>query len=352
MYRIKKTVKLFQNKNKIKIIFMNTHKEINIKCTEVCRFILNLLTSGITKSNLINRIKNNYPRVSDKEIQDFFYFLIESQVIEKVRKNKYENSIVSRQVIFYSDIVSNSEAMQDKLSNKTILILGLGGVGSCISYFLAQAGITHFILVDSDIVENTNLGRQALYFKDDIGKYKVDAISNKLKKINPNIVVEKHVFTIHSKNDFTKINQIPDIVVNCLDEPNSYFTGKWVTNYYLSLGVPMINGIGYRGRTISLGLTTIPGKTICWNCANLSYGSEIKNYVPVLNHDSQAGVTSTLANFIASIHAQEVINVLCKELNPILTNKIGIIDFLTLKIKWITLIINKKDYCPICKKGN
>ena len=112
----------------------------------------------------------------------------------------------------------------------------------------------------------------------------------------------------------------------------------------------MINGIGYRGKIISLGLTTIPGKSICWNCANLSYKNEIKNYVPFLSHNSQAGVTSTLANFIGSIHAQEVINVLCDELTPILTNRIGIIDFLTLKINWVKLSTNEENYCSICKK--
>ncbi len=352
MYRIKKTVKLFQNKNKIKFIFMNIHQEITIKCNEVCRFILSLLAIGIVKSSLFHQVKKKYPKVSEQDINSFLKFLITNQIIEEFKESKYENSIVSRQVNFYSTIVPNSESMQDELSNKCVLILGLGGVGSCISYFLAQAGISHFIFVDSDKVENTNLGRQALYFKDDIGKYKVDVISNKLRKLNPNLIIEKHKFTVQSKEDFMKIKHIPDIVVNCLDEPNSYFTGTWVNNYYLGLDIPMINGIGYRGRTISLGLTTIPGKTICWNCANASYKNAIKGYVPILNHNPQAGVTSPLANFIGSIHAQEVINILCKELTPILTNRIGVIDFLTLDIKWYKLTINSTNCCPICRRRN
>ena len=187
MYRIKKTVKLFQNKNKIKFIFMNIHQEITIKCNEVCRFILSLLAIGIVKSSLFHQVKKKYPKVSEQDINSFLKFLITNQIIEEFKESKYENSIVSRQVNFYSTIVPNSESMQDELSNKCVLILGLGGVGSCISYFLAQAGISHFIFVDSDKVENTNLGRQALYFKDDIGKYKVDVISNKLRKLNPKL---------------------------------------------------------------------------------------------------------------------------------------------------------------------
>ena len=82
MYRIKKTVKLFQNKNKIKFIFMNIHQEITIKCNEVCRFILSLLAIGIVKSSLFHQVKKKYPKVSEQDINSFLKFLVAVFLLE------------------------------------------------------------------------------------------------------------------------------------------------------------------------------------------------------------------------------------------------------------------------------
>lgn len=354
-YEIKRSIKMLCNGDMVKIIFMNKHRELTLRCNKVSKYILQLLAQKVSLDELTSKVKKIYPKVSTSSISKFISTLLKLKVIQQIdSNNKYNNSIVSRQVNFYSDIVKNAEKMQDMLSKKIVLILGLGGVGSCITYFLAQSGIKNFILVDKDKVENTNLGRQALYFKDDIGKYKVDILSSRLKKLDPRIQIQKYKISIRNTMDFHSIINIPDIVVNCLDEPNGYITGKWVTDYYLKLKVPMINGIGYRGSTVSLGLTTIPEKTICWNCANIFYKKEIKGYLPFLNDKfkSQAGVTSPLANFIGSIHAQEVINILCNELSPILINRIGMIDFSTLSVRWIDLNCSDKQRCKYCKGIN
>jgi molybdopterin-synthase adenylyltransferase len=350
IYRIRKSIKLFHNKNKVKIIFMNRYKELTLECNEVGKYILKLLADKICENDLISSVVKRYSSTKKDNIKIFLKKLYDLQIIDLVKNDKYEKSIVSRQVNFYDDISSDSLKMQDELGKKNVLILGLGGVGSCISYFLAQSGIKHFILVDKDKVEITNLGRQALYFNQDIGKYKVDVVYDRLKKLNSEIEIKKYKLSINNEMDFIQINQIPNIVVNCLDEPSTYLTGKWVSNYYLKLDVPVINGIGYRGNIISLGLTTIPRKTICWNCAYSEYEKEIEGYTPFLvkEREPQAGVTSPLANFIGSIHSQEIINVLSSELKPILINRIGLINFTTLSVQWEKLHFYSHP-CPVCK---
>lgn len=351
-YTLRKSVKLMTYKNKLKVIYMNQHKELNFKCSSLTLYLLKKLKQERSISELFSLGQEINPNVSKNEIKSWLKKLVKLNIITNTMSYEYDNSIVDRQVNLYSEILSNPIHFQHNLEKKVVLILGLGGIGSCLTYYLAQSGIKTIIVVDNDKVEKSNLGRQALYFEKDIGKFKVDVIDKRLRELTSEIKVKKYNIKINSENDLNRILSVPDIVINCLDEPSSYYTGKIVTNYYLKRNIPMINGIGYRGRVITTGLTTIPGETICWNCANLKYKSEIEKYRPLFkNKLEQAGVSSPLANFIASIHAQEVVNVLSDELVPNFTNKIGIIDFLTLKISW-EKIPDSDRKCKFCMKRN
>lgn len=74
-----------------------------------------------------------------------------------------------------------------RLQNKTVLVAGLGGVGGTALECLARSGITHFILIDDDTVNVTNLNRQILYLLEDVGQTKTEIAYRRLKSINPAI---------------------------------------------------------------------------------------------------------------------------------------------------------------------
>lgn len=87
------------------------------------------------------------------------------------------------------DTISNSKKINEttknnllKLKKSKIVIVGAGGVGSLCSELLVRSGCENIILVDGDIVEKSNLGRQ-LYNFENIGKLKVECLKNKLFKI-------------------------------------------------------------------------------------------------------------------------------------------------------------------------
>ena len=107
----------------------------------------------------------------------------------------------------------------DKLKDKTILILGLGGVGSFTAITLARLPIKKLILVDSDKVEITNLNRQ-IYYNYDIGKNKVDALEEHIKNINPNIIVEKLNLFINEENIDILFKEA-DYIVDACDTMNT-----------------------------------------------------------------------------------------------------------------------------------
>ncbi len=70
---------------------------------------------------------------------------------------------------------------QDRLSNETVLVLGVGGIGANVAIGLCRLGVRRVILVDKDVVEDHNLNRQHLYGVADVGKKKVEAAAAQLK---------------------------------------------------------------------------------------------------------------------------------------------------------------------------
>ena len=78
----------------------------------------------------------------------------------------------------------------ESFKNKVILVFGLGGVGGTALEALARSGFMNFIIVDFDKVDESNLNRQILYTKNDVGLDKTIAAKNKLLSINPDIKIE------------------------------------------------------------------------------------------------------------------------------------------------------------------
>ena len=70
---------------------------------------------------------------------------------------------------------------QNKLSSQKVLVLGAGGIGSCVAFNLARIGVGKITLIDRDVVETTNLNRQMLYTHKDVGKSKAEAAAESLR---------------------------------------------------------------------------------------------------------------------------------------------------------------------------
>src|SRR5574344_1537717 len=77
------------------------------------------------------------------------------------------------------------------IKSKTILVLGLGGVGGYVAESLVRAGIMNIVLVDNDTIDISNLNRQVIALQSNIGKYKVDEWEKRILSINPNIKIKK-----------------------------------------------------------------------------------------------------------------------------------------------------------------
>ena len=92
----------------------------------------------------------------------------------------------SRQIIL-KDIGING---QKKLKKSKVLIVGLGGLGCPVAEYLSRAGVGTIGLIDHDKVNLSNIHRQSIFTTSDIKKYKVDAVKQRIKKVNPSTKIK------------------------------------------------------------------------------------------------------------------------------------------------------------------
>lgn len=114
---------------------------------------------------------------------------------------------------------------QAKLGNARVLIVGLGGLGSPVMQYLAGAGIGFLGLIDTDVLDASNLHRQPIYGFADVGKPKTDLARDAIAAINPAVRVETHPTSFNADNALDLIRG-HDIVVDCSDN----FRTKYLIN--------------------------------------------------------------------------------------------------------------------------
>lgn len=107
----------------------------------------------------------------------------------------------------------------DNLAGATVLVLGLGGVGSACAEALARGGVGTLVLVDRDVVEESNINRQVVARTSTLGQRKTDIMAAMVKDINPDAtVVAQHVFlTPDNVAEVLDALPRPDYVIDCID---------------------------------------------------------------------------------------------------------------------------------------
>lgn len=103
------------------------------------------------------------------------------------------------------------------LSEKTVLVLGVGGVGGYVCEALARSGIGKLIIVDFDLVDETNINRQIIALDSTVGLKKVDVLEKRIKDINSGCEVIKIDKFIDKDNLFELFNYNIDYFVDACD---------------------------------------------------------------------------------------------------------------------------------------
>lgn len=148
---------------------------------------------------------------------------------------------------------------QDKLSNSTVMVIGVGAIGCEIAKNLALIGIGRLIIVDNDVIEVSNLSRQMLFTEEDIGRPKAVVAKEKLIKMNPLVRVDQYYSDVRELNEdlFREAN----VICSCLD---NWPVRRWVNSMCVELDKPLVD-VAMEGLYANLQIV-LPGKTACLEC--------------------------------------------------------------------------------------
>ncbi len=246
----------------------------------------------------------------------------------------------SRQVI----IPGIQEEGQKVLMSKSIVIIGAGGLGCPVALYCAAAGFGNIEIWDNDKIELSNLNRQVGHIFSNIGKAKSDSLSDRCRKINPQI-------NISSKNKKFEINSNidkHDIVFDCSDNIETrYLINKLAhkkQKILISGSATQLEG------QVAVFKSGLDKKHACYECI---FPRQKDGYVN--NSCREAGILGSVTNLIASIQVTEGIRESLIEnrsdnsnlfLNKSNSNVLIMYDASLQEINKIEISKNKK--CKIC----
>lgn len=133
----------------------------------------------------------------------------------------------------------------DLIQDKTVMIVGLGGVGGYACEALVRSGIGKVILIDNDKVDNSNINRQIITTEKTIGKRKVEVMKERLLSINPKLKIISYDVYFSEENIEQIFNEKIDYVVDAIDTMSSK-VALW--KYCLGNNIKVISCLGMARR--------------------------------------------------------------------------------------------------------
>ena len=213
---------------------------------------------------------------------------------------------------------------QKKIFNSKILVIGAGGLGCPLILYLAYSGVGNLGIVDNDKVEISNLSRQVLFTKKDLGKFKVEVSKKFVKKINKKIKVKTFTKKINEKN----IDNIARNYDFICDGTDNFKSRLLINDYCIKNKKVLISSAisRYDGQVFNFDFRR---KGPCLRCFMPKAPIEAQNC------DSE-GIMSTLAGIAGSLQANEVIKSILKIGKP-LFGEIMVFNALDLNFRKIKL---------------
>jgi len=225
---------------------------------------------------------------------------------------------------------------QLKLKQAKVCVVGVGGLGNPIAIRLAAMGVGKIRIVDRDVIELSNLHRQTMFNEDDVGQVKVETAAKKLRKLNPDIVIEELPVSI---NDYTAFDVVDgcDVVIDALDSVNARYS---LNKACIEKKIPFVTGaaVGVTGQSF----TILPNETACYHCL-----------FPALDEDSMPtcsieGVHPSILSIIGGIEVSEAVKIITGK-QPSLKDKVLHVDLENLIFNFTK--VSRVQECSVCGSG-
>lgn len=223
---------------------------------------------------------------------------------------------------------------QRRLRDASVLVVGLGGLGSPVALYLAAAGVGHLRLVDPDVVSLSNLHRQILYTTDDLGRPKHEAAAEHLRRLNPDIEIDASGDRLDAGNAHALV-----AAANVVADGTDTFATRYLVND-ASVRARTPNAFAsiqqFDGQASVFGVSGGP----CYRC--LFPEPPPAGTVPSC---AEGGVIGVLPGLLGMIQATEVIKWLTGLGDP-LVGRLLLVDALSARTREIQ--VDADPACPVC----
>jgi adenylyltransferase/sulfurtransferase len=223
---------------------------------------------------------------------------------------------------------------QRKLKAASVLVVGIGGLGSTISMYLAAAGVGRIGLVDHDSVDETNLQRQLIYETSDIGQPKVESARKHLLRSNPNIYIDIY----YEKFSFSNADRIAKDYSFILDGTDNLSTRYIMNDYSVSSGKTYVYGACFQFEGQVSVFDAVNGP--CLSCVF----HEVTSTERLSTEDGQ-GIFNMLPGVVGTIQASETVKQIIG-IGSFLIGKFLLINLLEMNFHLIN--IKKNQTCIVC----
>ena len=183
--------------------------------------------------------------------KDLGYAYSVPRFLDSDQRDRYSRHLILPEV---------GEEGQKKLLDSKVLCIGAGGLGSPALLYLAAAGVGTIGIVDSDVVEASNLQRQVIHDTEKIGIPKAESARQMISKLNPDVQVNVHDVRIDSSNAIDLMSGY-DVVVDGCDNFDTRYT---VNDAAVELRKPVVHGSIFRFE--GMASTFVPFQGPCYRC--------------------------------------------------------------------------------------
>jgi len=228
------------------------------------------------------------------------------------------------------------EAGQERLLQSRALIIGMGGLGSPVSMYLAAAGVGHLVLTDFDQVDTSNLQRQIVHSQANIGELKATSARETLLRLNPEITILALDYELDGGELIAQAKQA-DVLVDCTDNFPSRFE---LNRASLATGTPLVSGAAIRWEGQVSTFIPKHQSSPCYQCLYPDTGIEAATC-------AMEGVIAPLVGVVGSVQALEVLNLLLKTGDG-LRGRLLVLD--AVAMEWQTISLPRNPDCPACSK--